>query len=119
MKDIKDYLHFYIGCDVLRPDGKTVLQIYGIEGSLVVHRENSELTYSRMTGCKPILRPLADMTEEEIKERGWSKLELNHAVSQERNRSLYTNEFLYLLSRGFDLFNLISEGLAINKTESK
>lgn len=64
-KNIKDYLHLYIGCDVLRPDGRTILKLYGIQGALAIHAEGSELTYSSLHACKPILRMLSDMTQQE------------------------------------------------------
>ena len=56
----------YLPCElkVLRPDGRTVLGVYGLQGNLIVHRENNELTYSGFTGSKPILRPLSDLTKE-------------------------------------------------------
>lgn len=70
-------------------------------------------------GIKLILRSLSDMTEEELHFINMSKLELNHAISQKTNASFYTTEFIYFLSKGFDLFNLIEEGLAIDKTTLK
>lgn len=67
-KTLKDFAPYYVGCDLLRPDGKTILQIYGVQDSLFIHRENNELTYSGMTGSKLILRPISSMTDEEKKD---------------------------------------------------
>lgn len=75
--ETKDVLHYYIGQKCLRPDGKTILDIYGLEGSLVVHREGDGLTYSGAAGCKSILKRLQDMTIEELTELfflGWESM---------------------------------------------
>lgn len=85
--------------------------------------EGIKLTfYVNSEDVKLILRPLNDMTEKEFNycyKKGWT----NHYESQ----SAYTatmgvmepEEFLYLLSKHFDLFCLIGSGLAINKTTLK
>lgn len=72
---------------------------------------------------KPLLRPLSDISEEELRD----------VFPGESNPEAYTTEFwkshlkeygvptlkpeqfTYLLSRGFDLFNWIEQGLAVSK----
>lgn len=63
---------------------------------------------------KPILRPLSDMTEEE--EAEYLQIVFSHEHSNTmRNLSKDAEGVKYLLSKGFDLFGLIEEGLAIGK----
>ena len=154
-KDIKDYLHLYLGCMVQHP----------------ALSNPRELTASWMVSLidkgievKPILRPLSDMTEEEclrlceftsptifgdfrykkwkvIKEREWDETQKNYAVKREGDEHSFTIDcidgdiFLWcddeyidapymnfnyrfeLLKMEFDLFGLIDEGLAIDKTK--
>jgi hypothetical protein len=99
---------------VLRPDGKTILPLYGIQRSLAIHVENGKLTYSSLDACKPILRPLSDMTQKERKQIGptWHKEYEPEITDNEFN----TEEIRLMLSKGFDLFGLIDAGLAIDKT---
>lgn len=152
MTELKDVVHFYIGQNVMRPDGKTILPIFGVEGSLIVHREGDELTYSGITGCKPILRPISEMAYYEMKElhclwyglsrdiyeQTFDKIEfgvadLKRHITQgngvrystfKDGKHIQTGtlsferlnrfQFQYLLKQGFDLFDLIENGVALN-----
>ena len=85
-KEIKDYLHFYLGCDVEHDKGIYRGTLIGIDSSCAKihcdffqrdkgHRVPKgkdfgyfDILQERM---KPILRPLSDMTEEE---KQWVKL---------------------------------------------
>jgi hypothetical protein len=65
-----------------------------------------------------ILRPLSSMTEEE-QDHVWQAEEPNSILQMEngtkvRKVVLAPERTAYLLSKGFDLFNLIPEGLAVN-----
>lgn len=62
LQEISGYLPYKL--KVLRPDNKTILDVYGIQGELIIHLENDKLTYSGLSGCKPILRLLSDLTKE-------------------------------------------------------
>lgn len=162
--ELKDYLHLYLGCDVMTPDGigKLVGLPYSIVGRdrVIVHfgrmvkTKNSidggydktrnhgayaihaaryepigsvgitEDGFDMPGGVKPILRPLSDMTEGELQECGnlvydfsddQSGLDLNNHKLEDF--LLTTSEqFHWLLKKGFDLFGLIPAGLAIDKT---
>ena len=125
MKDIKQYLHLYLGCEI-----ETDISFSISHHSPVSYKKLDADNYGKIIGelsvsewsryCKPILRPLSSMTEEEafecfgsqwdgdeptmksmVKEDGW---ELMHFAP---------THFKYLLSKGFDLFGLIESGLAI------
>lgn len=95
-KKIEDYLHLYIGVKLER-------------GGIVTHKllaAADEAAFDAYLDFKPILRPLASMTEAETKE--YKDLFLEHPDCYEKTR--------WLLSKGFDLFNLIPEGLALDST---
>jgi hypothetical protein len=114
-KNIKDYLHLYFGCACVRPDGKTILNVDGIFGTLVQHRENKQITYSSASGCRPILRPLSSMTEEEKMECDTQIHKCEHQLHSSITDWAYRID--WLLKHRFDLFNLIEEGLAIDVTK--
>ena len=141
---LQDYIHLYIGCECqlfFRYDDKKTLE-YERNGILKIirpeDRENNGLGFECRTvrnniiyysysfsDVKPILRHLSDITEMEFihvcnmlnwntdeYDIEWFKSEyidttLNFIYSFELTR--------YLLSQGFDLFNLIENGLALDK----
>lgn len=135
-KNIEDYLHLYLGCEVVIQKSFTGFGRYLVKGDKVVLNtkllmelgEDGNCTYTP-NYIKPILRNLNDMTEEE-------KLQLayNHAYPHVKFSSkesalnsmygrygskwftAYQDEFLFLLSKHFDLFGLIEAGIAIDKT---
>lgn len=138
MKDIKTYLPFYLGHEVYvqKKQGKESLvkgRICEItSGSnhgdwIMVQFENVvEFMYHnfderssnfhtffiREDFIKLILRPLSDMTEEERHVLSMQGM-LPGEWREDIENALRTK---YLLSKGFDLFNLIPEGLAIDRT---
>ena len=131
MKELKDYLHLYLGCECKTPWGILRLTRFDIKDKYKAwfttgFKENEKILYAN--GCigksfqtssiKLILRPLSDMTEGEK-----SGLKLN--LSQENNID-NPNAVMWefeqvriLLSKHFDLFGLIEAGLAIDKTTLK
>lgn len=135
---ITDYLHLYIGCEILMNGGNTY-KLAGVEKAkgFWVYYDNSERTHWMPTlDLKLILRPLSDMTEEEVNEC-WNRLDWSENITTPANRRrLLNDEFLdsdegreagwfsfckilpYLLSKSFDLFGLIESGLAIDKTQT-
>jgi hypothetical protein len=122
--ELKDAIHFYKGCKFtfVDDDGK--------------YRPTQTLTYYNLNyyreyfdDIKLILRPLSSMTEEEAKE--WqdkfrffisgSPKYINdrlYVIQQHVNlpeTRFSSEQFAWLLSKGFDLFNLIENGYAIEK----
>ena len=72
--------------------------------------------------CKPILRPLSDLTKEELLHQGfWHHIdylthELIHHLKNDKDAILkcpYTH-IQYLFEHHYDVFSLIPEGLAID-----
>lgn len=132
--EIKHYLHFYIGCEIIYCDKP--LKIY----TLTISELN---TASYTWNVKPILRPLSDMTHDEIiwmfvlratangetvdkkcrrtsLEKTFMQIEFKDLSSFYQDiKTLYPNQFNFLISKGFDLFGLIESGLAIDKTTLK
>lgn len=111
-KKIEDYLHLYLGCELLsKSTGEVVATLLGVVGN-EAHFKVSGVKYSaRCDNYKPILRPLSDMTEEE-------RSELIYLQNADQ-RAYYemAAQVKYLISKYFDLFGLIEAGLAIDKTK--
>ena len=122
----KEVARMYVGCNVMRPDGKTILPLIGILGDIAIFREIGDVDekYGCIDKCKPILYPLSSLTEgfdEEL-------LAMKPYIGEE-NKSLFdwtcrkentieahAIRVAYLLSHHFDLFNLIESGEAIDVT---
>lgn len=139
-KDIKDYLHLYLGCDIdnnvqgqyVHPYGCVKIDELTPENYATVMgvMNNEERNFKKFGDdkihyCKPILRPLSDMTEEEFLEfkvladEDFDKMIRIPSVAIKTRISHKFEATRFLLSKGFDLFNLIPEGLAIDKTKIK
>ena len=152
-KNIKDYLHLYLGCEVdtniqgqyVHPYGNVSLEkltaenLFRILDTLDRDVKNKE-TWDEDSDhyCKPLLRPLSDMTEEEREEFknlcGLEKedldclTEFNDRFFDGQGSSFGTAHLTnilqwavgvkYLLSKRFDLFGLIDAGNAIDKTKT-
>lgn len=124
MKEIKDYLHLYLGCQVL-------IVSNGITNKLVVSSKNHNQEISLAVACglnvKPILRPLSSMTGEEFNEfkvlcdNDFSKMVVIESVSKDGDFTRLCHQATsqaYMLSKHFDLFGLIELGLAIDATNA-
>ena len=67
--------------------------------------------------CKPYLRPMSSMTEEEIKEL--NKIDLNRVIFSSRHLTYHLDGAIidYLNSHHFDYLGLIEKGLALEAPE--
>ncbi len=129
MKKIEDYLHLYVGADVALAveDFDYSEKLVGIhpvtEGVRYLTADRTgAISYRKSENIKPLLRPLSDMTEEErykcqynaqcffLKETG----PLDTDSLSIEQAAIVTN---YLIKQGFDLFELIEAGLAMDKTK--
>lgn len=80
---------------------------------------DDEFPYLHMDKYKLLLRPLSSMEPEEIKESG-IELDWNSMDYTDIETLMFTpTDFTYLLSKSFDLFNLIESGIAIDSTTIK
>lgn len=71
MKEIKDYLHLYLGCECLQPfkdKGKTHVISIHTNGLVQVAHSTGSQDFWNIEYIKPILRPLSDMKKEEWQE---------------------------------------------------
>lgn len=156
-KNIKEYLHLYLGCEVMgilldEPRKGYLTGIHGEYGAEIQFfnedgvNVSEEPEYNEYQQVKPILRPLSDMTEEEAfwlcdyfggygDLPGQRKYETYQSAFDKMVVSWGTTmrekwipadcevwkpeQTKYLLSKSFDLFDFIKEGLAIDKTKTE
>ena len=114
-KNIKDYLHLYLPYNIKckTPSGVGLLCTCGLGGVFGFGMNPGYKEFSTKDGIYPFLRPLSCMTVDE-KER-WDGIQLRDFEFLTERVS--AEETIYLLKQGFDLFNLIPERLAIDKTK--
>ena len=142
MKQLKDYLHFYLGCECLLED-KVRVTLNGFENNhpVVLNKKDwQSARVNQMDLIKPILRPLSDMTQDEA-DVIWGILDWNERITgvaritdiirefdviEEDNDTTsnahwgYLCKILpYILKYGFDLFGLHEAGLCVYKEDLK
>lgn len=102
LKYICGYLPY--GLNYLRPDGSTILQAHGTLGTLFQSQENGQITYSSLSGCRPILRPMSDLTKEITRrgERFVPIVELGRIIGPGGNWQVYRDGAGYLIEYGDD-----------------
>lgn len=127
-KDITDYLHLYLGCEVeYGYEGRrSIGDLHGLDPKfgwkVFTRRPIPDYHTVRTELIKLILRPLSDMTDQEMDEVWYGHEPKNVLVMDYKNSgitrkvALCSERTRYLLSKGFDLFGLIAAGLAIDKT---
>jgi hypothetical protein len=128
-KKIEDFLPFYLGCEVKGSEGTATYILVGVTndgGALFKTKEGFSIDPGH--GFKILLRQISDMTEEEVnfifKTATLRSLEIKGDFSKKKlvleickRLSEQAWLFQYLLSKHFDLFNLIPSGLAIDKSK--
>jgi hypothetical protein len=131
-KEIKDYLHLYLGCEV---------ETYWDWDNKLSPHLLMKISEDGFKKVKPILRPLSSMTEEEaielaklsehepdfndvkIERTKFNDIVVTWQGANESRESFNATgdlfycaeQFQWLLSKHFDLFELIHYGLAIEK----
>jgi hypothetical protein len=117
MTTFKDVAHLYIGCQIkcVRSDQSSEIERFGriTEFTPLLL---SDSRYLNNEIWKPILRNISTMTKDE-------DIECNSIMHgdwvefyKEKSYIHYeTRKIVYLLSRGFDMFNLIANGQAVKK----
>lgn len=117
-KKIEDYLHLYLGCEceVEYWGGEKCRK--SITPELMYNFKSNGHGNLQIRHIKPFLRPLNNLTQGEIRNAvnpmvyGLKTLDSPEVL---RQAGEITN---YLLSKHFDLFNLIESNLAIDSTTS-
>lgn len=121
-KNIKDYLHLYLGCDVKSLSGGTMIYtLTGVGRKQAMFNDGygNEMWLAE-NDYKIILRPLSDMNKDEEHEYEATKKVIKASPVHQIGVVVNTHESTrYLLSKHFDLFGLIESGLAIDKTTLK
>lgn len=130
-KELKNYLHLYlqagIKCQRMGEEGEAVMTGISYDDTQKiwwVYFENEESGYAVLEDVFPLLRPLDSMTEEEKKElinissKACTEFKGIAVYDKSATHSGYISgaETVYLLSKHFDLFSLIENNLAIDKT---
>jgi len=104
---IDDYIHLYLGCNT--NEG----QLVGIyqETYLIRKANNEVIAINKSESIRPILRKLNDLNSNESEELNRKGI----SIGQRKGYSFTAEAIHYLLSLKIDLFNLIENGLAIEK----
>ena len=108
-------LALYLGCECQASTRTGTIDIVNCRGFCIV----SDGVYSwsePIRNIKPILRPLSDMTEEEMREKHEAYLSACKSLGLLAHGTAADTR--YLLSHHFDLFGWIPAGLAIDKTKT-
>lgn len=126
-QDIKDYLHLYLGCEVVHDKGVYKGTLIGMDVSCAkIHCDFFNKTHCvpkdkdfgdfdiMKNRIKPILRPLSDLGD-------YEKLDRDQFATSKAKPYHYSfaMETLWYLKNGFDIFKLIESGLAIDATTIK
>lgn len=119
MKELRDYLHYYLNQNCKIGDS---IFIYCIDEDVLLRYNDLVKSKGQI---KPILRRIEDITDEECIEVYDCEYTDSNPVSARIRLVKHwlnpihvtptPNQFHYLLKQGFDLFNLIDAGLAIDK----
>jgi hypothetical protein len=131
-KNIRDYLHLYMGCKVETNINGKYVHPYGCLSIDVIDSDtyntiifNLKLSENDLEKgwvdnthlyVKPILRPLSSITEDEKNEASAFIEPTNQFRLYSSGYTHYAKCTHFLLSNGFDLFGLIEAGLAIDAT---
>lgn len=116
-KSIRDIIHLYFGhtCSITWQENFEMEEdgIHIIDGFIIQYIGHAE-------EAKPILRKLSSMTEEEEREMVATQDDVRLEGYPEILLKADSGEtFLYMLSKGFDLFGLCESGLAIDRETLK
>jgi hypothetical protein len=111
--ELKEVLHYYI--NVVEYRNRYVDYKEGewtVWSKLTPGRYGRVMEDHSVSAIQIQLRPLSSITHSEAAAIGYKPQEI--PVFLDKDTAFYPNEFHYLLSRGFDLFNLIDAGAAID-----
>ena len=109
--ELKDVIHLYLGQLALIGNLEKTASITDKIQVFTIDKFNHDKIL-----CRPILRKLTDMKEDEKDEFSEHQIEM---FGDDFNTEMYDIEqFLFLLKSGFDLFGLIASGQAIDRNAS-
>lgn len=128
-KKLIDYIRYYIGADcwVQGQDEEKPIKLTGLSwddltGEWWCYFENTETSYALIQDVAPILIKLEDMTEEDKKQITYDGYKMLRNEQEDRvlpakiqSCMWVARQTHYMLSKGYDLWNLIESGLAIDR----
>lgn len=112
--DAKDIIKLYLGQYAIHGDKRINVCGLNVNSDKIQNIIGEE--YIPISEIKLLLRPLSSMTEEEMEEFG-VLIQHRELCRMDSGWKLFKGtpeNFRWLLSKGFDLFNLIQEGHAID-----
>lgn len=134
-KKLEDYLHFYIGCEVLLTSERespepNIKRLTGItddfSGGKWYHLDDEKYHHEvNESDFKLLLRKLSDMDEDTARRGYWGSinkfkefLQL-HQWSDQKHMRWFPEDMAFLLKQGFDIFELIPANLALDAATLK
>lgn len=120
MKKLEDYIHFYLGCECHNWKFNAKFTLKGLRywnsEMWCTGYNNEDLKWLPVKSTKLLLRPMLSMTPDERHE--WHSLmkQGTDGVHQVIIRVETAESLKYLLDNCFDVFGLIHEGVALDKT---
>lgn len=109
-KDIKDFLHLYLGVKCYDHFNEAYLKL-----TPKTYDGYMDNVFNGRAQIKPILRPLSDMTDKEREEIPKAKMDKWGVFTIES----VAETTRYLLKQGFDIFGLHEAGLCLYKSDLK
>ena len=102
MKELKDYLHLYLGCEIDISGQREILDSVAKSGQIETLFRGHLRNYRDLSDedIAPILRPLSDMTEEEMEELFFIGDALIKEVTPNAVIKFYPNEVKRNIKRG-------------------
>lgn len=130
MTKFKDVAHLYLGCEVKSPFMGKNQKLCGVSKILMPegHYEldpviefncngRYEVRPTIWGGVKPLLRPLGSMTKDEKVEYAQQRHKYNTGNPASHITTDWAYKVCWLIEHHFDLFSLIPNGEAIDKTK--
>jgi len=110
------------GLKVMRPDDKTVLELHGIAGDLLIFKEEGE-TYGSILGgkSKPLLLLLSEFNDSAADTEIYEVMGSYYSAHPDfcTPDELPYKVIQILLKHHFDVFGLLESGLALDKSTYK
>ncbi len=110
-KDIKDYLHLYLGQEFLYSETKDETHYELDADRLCTIYADNDFKYIKL-----LLRPLSNITEKEIEEWNKTSTPIGEMSIESAQQIHWAKRLNYYRSIGIDCDGLIDSGIAIDKT---
>lgn len=125
---ITDYIHFYVGAKILYKGVVSTItglqnSVDGMPGPVMFFNNEGTKGLANLKDCKLLLIPISKLTAEDFRQLDGRKqlapLE-DFIVTYSAYLPYFSpNDTMFLISKGYDVFNLIKEGYAIDITTAE